>query len=164
MLKSSSQAVLGGLASLLPSPLDWTCCRKPAGEEWGVLWLLFLRSLQLLTATLQTWCSPTWRMEGHRGAKEFHLGCWHPPPNVQEAGGLRATGAQQKPERGQLLTVNVESGEHTQRARRGCRALPCPAGGSLAHSLQPPQHPNFTPDILEALGHENQRELITLRK
>lgn len=124
----------------------------------------FLRNLKLLIATLQTWSSPTWRMEGHHGAKEFHLGCWHPPPNVQEAGGRRSTGIQQKPDWGQLLTFNVESGEHTQRARRGHRALPCPAGGSLTQSLQPLRHPSFTPNILEALGHKNLRELVTLRK
>lgn len=137
--------------------------QKLADEGCGVPWL-FLEEPAASHCHPADLVQPKWRMEGRCGVKEFHLGCWHPPPNVQEAGRRQATGVQQKPGQGQLLTFNVESGEHTQRAHLGRRALPCPAGGSLAQSLPPPRHPSFTPDILEALGRENLRELITLRK
>ena len=148
------------------------CCHPPStglgrrmlsDEGWGVLWL-FLEEPAASHCHPADLVQPEWRMEGRCEVKEFHLGCWHLPPHVQGAGGRQATGVQQKPEQGQLLTFNVESGEHTQKAHRGCRALPCPAGGSFSQSQQPPRHPSFTPDIFEALGYENPRELITLRK
>lgn len=56
------------------------------------------------------------------GAKEFHLGAGIRLLTSRKL--VEAAQAQQKPDWGQLLTFNVESGEHTQRAR--LKAEPCP--------------------------------------
>lgn len=149
-----------GISAAIPPRLDLVLrCWQMRGE---VCCGFSLRSLQLLTATLQTWSSLSgeWRVAV---VKEFHLGCWHPPPNVQEAGGRQATGVQQKPEQGQLLTLMWKMGSTLRGLNEGaepCSVLPeaaSPKASNLPGTLVSP----LTSSKLLAI---RIRELITLRR